>query len=414
MKRTILTIAAAAFALSAAAQTALQTTTQTAPQATRQTTAQTGETPATGYTFTDTKTVPVTSVKNQASSGTCWSFSGLGFIESEILAAGGPEVDLSAMWVVRHAYHDRAVRYVRMHGSSSLSAGAAFEDVVICWKKHGIVPTEVYTGLDYGQDIHRHGELDAVIRAYCDAVIKNPNRKLSTAWLEGLDAILDSYLGAAPEKFTYKGKEYTPRSFTESLPVDVDDFVSLTSFTHVPFNEWYIMEVPDNSTWGRSYNVPLNELMAVVDGAVAAGHAVAWASDVSERGFAWPKGLAVVPEADLTRMDDSEQARWSALSQAEKDAALYKLDAPGREKTVTQALRQEAFDNWETTDDHGMVIVGTATDQTGARYFKVKNSWGATGVYGGYFYASEPFVAYKTISVMVNRNTLPKKLQNQL
>ena len=378
-------------------------------------TAQTPEQPKSGYTFTDIKTVPVTSVKNQASSGTCWSFSGLAFIESEILIAGGPEVDLSAMFVVRHAYRDRAVKYVRMHGTSNLTAGAAAEDVMICWRKHGIVPTEVYGGLNYGEELHRHGELDAAIRSYCDAIIRNPNRKLSTAWLAGLDGILDAYLGEVPETFTYNGKEYTPKSFAASLPVDIDDYVSLTSYTHHPFYEWFVVEVPDNTVWGRSFNVPLAEMMSVIEGTVEKGHPVLWASDVSERGFAWRSGLAVVPDADLTRMDDSELARWVALSQAEKDAALYKLDEPGREKTITQELRQEAFDNWESTDDHGMEIMGTATDQTGTEYFKVKNSWGDNGhIYGGYFYVSHPYVAYKTISVMVNRNVLPKELRKKM
>jgi bleomycin hydrolase len=377
--------------------------------------AQTPGQPAGGYTFTDTATVPVTSVKNQASSGTCWSFSGLAFLESEILIAGGPEVDLSAMFVVRNAYHDRAVKYVRMHGTSNLTAGAAAEDVLICWRKHGIVPTEVYPGMNYGEELHRHGELDAAVKAYCDAIIRNPNRKLSTAWMAGLDAILDSYLGAVPATFTYQGREYTPASYAASLPIDIEDYVSITSFTHHPFYEWFVVEVPDNTVWGESFNVPLDEMMGVIDSSLAAGHPVIWASDVSEQGFAWRKGVAVVPDADLTRMDDSELAHWVALSQAEKDAALYRLDAPGKEKTITQELRQVAFDNWETTDDHGMEIVGTATDQTGARYFKVKNSWGDAGhIYGGYFYASYPFVAYKTISVIVNKNTLPKELRRKM
>jgi bleomycin hydrolase len=368
-----------------------------------------------GYTFTDVKTVPVTSVKNQASSGTCWSFSGLAFLESEILVAGGPEVDLSAMYVVRNAYYDRAVKYVRMHGTSGLSAGAAAEDVIICWKKHGIVPMEVYGGLNYGEELHRHGELDAVIKSYCDAVIRNPNRKLSTAWLAGLDGILDAYLGEVPATFTYNGKEYTPRTFADSLPIDISNYVSLSSFTHHPFYEWFIVEVPDNTVWGESFNVPLAEMMSVIDTTLAAGYPVLWGADVSEKGFAWRSGLAVVPDADLTRMDDSELARWVALSQAEKDAALYKLDAPGPEKTITQELRQVGFDNWETTDDHGMEIVGTATDQTGTPYYKVKNSWGADGhIYDGYFYASHPFVAYKTINVMVNKNVLPKELRKKM
>jgi bleomycin hydrolase len=269
--------------------------------------------------------------------------------------------------------------------------------------------------MNYGEELHRHGELDAAVKAYCDAIIRNHNRKLSTAWMDGLDAILDSYLGAVPATFTYQGREYTPASYAASLPIDIEDYVSITSFTHHPFYEWFVVEVPDNTVWGESFNVPLDEMMGVIDSSLAAGHPVIWASDVSEQGFAWRKGVAVVPDADLTRMDDSELARWVALSQAEKDAALYRLDAPGKEKTITQELRQVAFDNWQTTDDHGMEIMGTATDQEGNKYFKVKNSWGAAGhIYDGYFYASRPFVAYKTISVVVNRDTLPKDLRKKL
>jgi bleomycin hydrolase len=368
-----------------------------------------------GYTFTDTKTVPTTSVKNQASSGTCWSFSTLAFLESEILVAGGPETDLSAMFVVRHAYYDRAVKYVRMHGTSSLAGGASSEDVLICWREHGIVPTEVYGGLNYGEKLHRHAELDAVIKAYCDAIIKNPNRKLSTAWLNGLNGILDAYFGEVPITFTYNGREYTPQSYAASLPIDLDNYVSLTSFTHHPFYKWFVIEVPDNTVWGESFNIPIDEMMSVIEGAVQKGYPVEWASDVSEKGFAWRKGLAVVPDADLTRMDDSELARWVALSQAEKDKAIYTLDSPGKEREITQEMRQEAFDNWETTDDHGMEIMGLATDQEGNRYFKVKNSWGPEGhIYNGYLYASFPFVKYKTMSVIVNRKVLPKELAKKL
>ncbi len=369
----------------------------------------------TGYLFRDVKTVPVTSVKNQASSGTCWSFSGLAFIESEILIAGGPEVDLSAMFVVRHAYKDRAVKYIRLHGTSNLAAGASAEDVFICWEKHGIVPMEVYSGLQYGEDLHRHGELDAVIKGYCDGVIRNSNRKLSTAWLAGLDAILDAYLGKVPETFTYKGKEYTPKTFAASLPVNLDNYVSITSFTHHPFYTSFIVEIPDNTVWGDAFNVPLDEMMEVIEGTIDSGHPVLWASDVSEKGFAWQKGLAVIPEANTESMDDSELAKWAELTDAQKNEALYKFEQPGREKTITQAMRQEAFDNWETTDDHGMEIVGMAVDQEGNKYFKVKNSWGTDGhVYDGYFYASYPFVEYKTISIVMNRETLPKNLKKLL
>lgn len=368
-----------------------------------------------GYKFTDTQTVPVTSVKNQASSGTCWSFSGLAFLESEILAQGGPEVDLAEMWIVRNAYFERAVKYVRMHGKANCAAGGATHDVFNMIRTYGIVPEEVYPGLNYGTDLHKHAEMDAVIKSYVDAIVSNPNKSLTTAWQEGLNAILDAYLGKCPETFTYQGKEYTPQSFAASLGVDLDDYISITSFSHHPFYETFALEVPDNWAWGLSYNLPLDEFMKVCEATVEAGHPVLWASDVSEKGFAWNKGLAIVPEADTESMEGTELARWVALSQADKDRALYKFDKPGKEKVITQELRQDAFDRYETTDDHGMEIVGLAVDQAGNKYFKVKNSWGVGNhIYKGYFYASYPFVAYKTTNIMVNKNVLPKEVKKAL
>ena len=368
-----------------------------------------------GYQFTDTKVVKVTPVGNQASSGTCWSFSGISFIESEILRKGGPEVNLSEMYVVRHAYEARAERYVRMHGHANCAAGGAFCDVINVLRENGIAPESVYAGLNYGTDSHKHAELDAVVKAYVDAIVKAPMKTLSPAWKSGLSGIFDAYLGEEPATFTVDGKEYTPKSYFESLNINPDDYISLTSYTHHPFYTQFAIEVPDNTAWGLSYNLPIDEFMAVIDHALNNGYSVLWGSDVSDPGFAWRKGFAVIPDADTESMEGTELSRWVALTPAEKQRELYKLDKPGKEKTITQEMRQETFDNYETTDDHGMHIVGLATDQNGTVYYKVKNSWG-TGdhIYGGYFYASKPFVALRTLNYMIHKDALPKDIKKKL
>lgn len=360
------------------------------------------ETPK-GYVFTDVKINPATSVKNQASSDTCWSFSGLAFVESELLNNGKGEHNLSEMWIVRHTYLDKAIKYARMHGTTNLSGGGATHDVFNVIDRYGIVPEEVYTGLNYGTDMHQHGELDKTIKAYMDAIISNPNKTLSTAWKAGLDAILDAYLGKVPEKFTYRGVEYTPRSFADTLGLKGSDFQSYTSFTHHPFGTSFAVEVPDNWEWAVSKNVPLDELISIIDNALENGRTVLWASDVSEKGFQYNKGFAVVPDWSEQSMDDSEKAKWSALTDKEKDATRLKFETIVPEIKVTQDDRQKWFDNYQTTDDHGMQIVGTAVDQNGTKYYKVKNSWGDGGLYNGYFYASVPFVAAKTLNIVVKK-----------
>ena len=368
-----------------------------------------------GYVFTEVKTLPVTSVKNQASSGTCWCFSGLSFIECEILRAGGGEVDLSEMWVVRNSYMDRAEKYVRMHGKANCAGGAVSMDVFNAIKRHGIVPESVYGGLNYGTDNHKHAELDALVKAYIDVIVSAPLKTLTPVWKEGLSGIFDAYLGKKVETFEVDGKSYTPQTYAESLGLNMDDYISLTSYTHHPFYEQFALEVPDNWDWNMSYNLPLDEFMQACEDAVNGGYTVLWASDVSDKGFSWRNGVAIVPEADTESMEGTELAKWVALSDAEKQAALYKFDKPGKEKTVTQQMRQQAFDNYDTTDDHAMLITGLATDQNGNKYFKVKNSWGADKhKYNGYFYASFPYVALRTTCVMVNKNALSQQLRDKL
>ena len=369
----------------------------------------------TAYEFKDVKTLKATSVKNQYRSGTCWSFSGIGFFESELLRMGKGEYDLSEMFVVRNSYAEKAKKYVRMHGNLNFGGGGAFNDVTSVMDNIGIVPEEVYKGLEYGTDGHVHGELDKLLKSYMDGVLENKNRELSTAWFKGLNGLLDAYLGEYPEKFTYKGVEYTPQSFMESTGLNMDDYVMLSSFTHHPFYEPFILEVPDNWGWGEVYNVKMEELTDVIDYSIKHDYTVAWATDVSEKGFQYKKGLAVFPTDDIEDMDNLEQAKWDSFSQKEKQAFMYDFSSIKTEKKMTQKLRQEGFDNYQTTDDHGMLIAGTAKDQNGKKYYRVKNSWGFENhLYDGYLYASKTFVQYKTISILVHKDGIPKKLREKL
>lgn len=329
---------------------------------------------ASGYRFTDLKVLRTTPVKDQSRSGTCWCYSTMTFLESEILKAGGPEMHLSEMWIVRHSFMDKAEKYIRMHGTINFAEGGASRDVTEGIKAHGIVPFEVYPGFNYGTPKADFHELSLVLKSYLDAVLKaneQSNKALSTAWKRGFNALLDAYFGPMPERFTYEGKEYTPETFAASLPIEFDNYIDITSFTHHPFYEPFIIEVPDNWMWGQAYNLPLDEMMQVIDHALDEGYTVSWGTDVSEKGFSRTKGIGIVPEADLESMSGTEAEKWGKLTDREKEAALYKFDKPGKELTITQELRQTAFDNFETTDDHGMVIVGTAKDQAGNSYYKV-------------------------------------------
>lgn len=365
-----------------------------------------------GYKFTEIVRLPTTSVKSQDRAGTCWSWSTLSFLESEIMRMGKDSVNLSPMFIVWNTYDEKANKYVRMQGSMNFGQGGASADVTWAIKEYGIVPLALYDGLKYGEEIHAHGELDAVLKGYLDAVVSNPNKRLSTAWKKGYDGILDAYLGEKPEKFTWNGKEYTPKTFaTEACGLNMDDYISLTSFTHHPFYSQFALEVPDNWIGEMSYNIPLEELMDVLDKAIDKGYTFSWGSDVSETGFT-RGGLAVVPEADTKEMSDAEIAKWVKMPKSQQQAELLKK--PGKQKEITQELRQKEFDNYQTTDDHGMHVVGKAVDQIGNKYFIVKNSWGKYGDYEGYLYASYPFVAYKTTSVMIHKDALPKDLKKKL
>ena len=365
-----------------------------------------------GYNFTTIKEVAATSPKDQSRSGTCWSFSGLGFLESEVLKNGKGEVFLSPMWVARHAYFEKAIKFVRMHGKLNFGAGGSFADVINIVKKYGIVPESAYRGLNYGTDNHNHSELDALLESYVKTVVKNPNKTLSTAWVAGLNGILDAYFGVCPTSFEYDGEKYTPESFTKYLGLDMNNYVSITSYTHHPFYSQFVIEIPDNWAYALSYNVPLDEFTEIFENAIMNDYTIAWGSDVSEKGFKYGEGYAIVAEEVKApeNLEGTELSRWVKLNKEKTEAA----SGPAAEKKITQELRQQAYDNYQTTDDHGMQIMGIAEDQNGNMYYKVKNSWATNQLYGGYFYASVPFVAYKTMNIVVNKNAIPKNIREKL
>jgi bleomycin hydrolase len=370
--------------------------------------------PEEGYQFTITKQLPATPVENQYRSSTCWSYSTLSFLESELLRMGKGEYNLSEMYIVRQAYPEKADKYVRFHGNIEFGPGGEAHDVVNIIKKYGIVPDETYPGLTPGETKPVQSEMDGVLKAYVDVIIKDPNNKLTPVWLNGINGVLDAYLGKVPEKFEYKGVEYTPQDFAGSLGLNLDDYVELSSFTHHPFYEKFILEVPDNWAFGELYNIPLDDLIKVIDYSLDNGYTVAWGADVSNKGFSWKNGVAIVPEARPDKMTSEEKEKWEKMSDKEKDADLYKFDKPGYEKTVTQELHQTSFNDYDLTDDHGMHITGLAKDQDGNNYYLVKNSWGTDQKYKGYFYASVPYVRMYTMDIMVNKAAIPKDIKNKL
>lgn len=365
------------------------------------------------FRFTTIKENKITPVKNQASSGTCWSFSALGFFEAELLRMGKPTVDLSEMFVVHQSYTDKADKFVRMYGTINFAGGGSFYDVMYTLKNYGIVPESEMSGLNYGEEKHRHGELDALTEAYVKTLVKNPNKKLSTAWKKGFTGILDAYLGERPKEFVANGKKYTPVTYAQSLGLNMDDYVSLTSFTHHPFYSKFVIEIPDNWRWEESYNLPLDEFAKVFDYAIDNGFTIAWGSDVSEKGFT-RNGVAVNPEVKKENLPGSDQAKWLNISQKEMEEQIYKVKGPQPEVNVTQEIRQRDFDNYQTTDDHGMVIYGTAKDQNGTKYYLVKNSWGTDNKYKGIWYASDSFVKHKTINIVVHKDAIPKEILKKL
>ncbi len=370
---------------------------------------------STGFKFTDVKILPTTPVKDQNKSGTCWAFAGTSTMEEEVLRQGGPELDLSEMFTVRQAYIDKAKKYIRMGGKMNFAQGGGFADVLSVLDEYGVVPEEAYTGLNYGEEKHMHYEMADALTGYLDGILRNGNKRLSSAWLPGYVAILDAYLGKVPETFTYQGKTYTPKEFAKAMGLDAKKFKSYTSYTHHPFYEEFAIEIPDNWRSAMSINVPMEEMKAIVDNALDNGYTICWAADVSEPTFKWREGYAVLPEKRTEAdMEGTELARWVKLSDSDRKKKEAEVKGPVKEREITQESRQKTFDNWETTDDHGMVIVGYATDQEGNRYYKVKNSWDTNQVYDGYIYVSEPYFLEKTIAVLAHDDAVPAKIAKKI
>jgi len=311
---------------------------------------------------------------------------------------GKKPMDLSEMFIVRHTYEKKAQMYARMHGSSSFAGGGEYGDVLNGIREVGLVPDAAYPGLNYGEVKHNHTEMDGGLKGFMDAVIKNS--KLTSAWFGGLNGILDSYLGKTPETFTYEGKQYTPATFTKELGLNPDDYVLITSFSHHPFYKPCVLEIPDNWAAGSFNNVPLEDFIQIIENSVNNGYTVAWASDMSDKGFSMKQGVAIIPEKNWNEMTEDEVSKI--------------FNGPHPEKVITQELRQKEFDNYTTTDDHGMHIVGLATDQAGNTFFKVKNSWGVMGKYDGFIYVSKAFVMLRTTNIMVNKNAIPAAIAKKM
>ncbi|MBQ9701561.1 MAG: aminopeptidase [Bacteroidales bacterium] len=364
------------------------------------------------YTFTVVKENPITSIKNQNRSGTCWCFSMLSFLESEAIKAKGIKdeslyPDFSEMYVVRKAYYDRALKFVRLDGKLNFAAGSDFGDVLEVAKAYGLIDQKAYSGLQYGYDLPVQSELDAVLKGYVDAVVKNPNRKLTKVWPQGLEGILDAYMGQVPETFVVNGVTYTPETYRDAQGLNLDDYIGFTSYTHHPFYTQFAMEVADNWRWTPSWNVPLDEFMAIMDYAVKEGYTVAWGGDVSEAGFT-RNGLGILIDTAAST-SGSDQERWVGKAD-EKPTA----EAPAKEIRVTQELRQEMYDEKTSTDDHGMHLYGIAKDQNGTKYYMIKNSWGETGAYKGIWYMSEEFAKGKTLNIVVNKKAVPKEILKKI
>lgn len=363
--------------------------------------------------FVVVKANPITSIKDQNQSGTCWAYSSLAFFEAELLRMGKGEHDLCESFLVYHTYMDRADKAVRTHGDASFSQGGSFYDAVYCLKNYGICPQEAMPapGSLYGDSLFNFNQLDAVASAYVKAIAQGKHKKLSLSWKKDLCNIYANYFGELPKSFKVDGKEYTPHFYAESLGLNMDDYVSLTSYTHHPFYTKFVLEIQDNWRWAESYNLPLDEFMEVMVSAVKNGYTFAWGSDVSEKGFDARKGTATVPSgAKDNDKTGSDAARWTGSN----DRNNATIAGGEGELTITQEMRQIGYDNWTTTDDHGMVIYGIAKDAKGKEYFMVKNSWGDYGPYNGMFYASMPFVAYKTMNILIHKDALPKKIARKL
>jgi bleomycin hydrolase len=353
------------------------------------------------FQFTPVVDLERTSVKNQGASGTCWSYCSNSFLESEMARMGKEPVDIAEMFTVRNVYEEKAERYIRMHGHLNFGQGGALPDVIEMYKIYGALPQSAYEGLNYGTEINRHGEMEGILKGMMDAIIANKNRKLSPAWKDAMAGVLDAYLGEVPKEFEYNGKTYTPQTFaSDVVGINADDYIQITSWNHQPFYKPMVIMVPDNWNYGLSYNVQMDDMIEILDHALENGYTVSWAGDVSEKYFSWKNGIAYVPAKDIRKMTSEEQA------------SLFK--GPKPEMEITQEMRQEGYDNYTTTDDHGMQFVGISKDQNGKEWYLVKNSWGESNDYGGYLYISKNYVRLKTMSFLLHKDGVPAGLQKKI
>lgn len=353
------------------------------------------------FVFTDVVDAEATSVKNQGSSGTCWSYSTNSFLESEMIRIGKEPVDLAEMFTVRNAYIEKAEMYVRLHGNLRYGQGGALHDVTDMLDKYGALPQSVYSGLEYGTRINRFGEMAGILKGFLENVIANKNGELTPVWKDAFTEVVDAYLGEVPQTFEYKGKNYTPKSFAaQVVGLNPDDYIEFTSWKDLPMNEKVFIPVPDNWSFSRAYNIPMEDMTKIADYALKNGFTIAWATDVSEKGFSWKNGVAYVPIEDYKNMTKEERK------------AIFEGPKPDRQ--ITPEMRQYDFDVYETTDDHGMQITGIAKDQSGKKYYKVKNSWGMSNDFGGYLYVSKPYFKFKTTSFMVHKDAIPEAIRTKL
>lgn len=366
--------------------------------------------------FTTIKENPITSIKDQNRSGTCWAYSTLSYFESEILKKSGKTYDLCESFVVNKTYMDRAIQVVRLHGDCQFSQGGAAYDVLYALQNYGICPEDAmpFPGSLYGDSLNNFNEFFEVMSPYVNAIARSEAKKISNQWKVGLQGILDAYLGECPESFMYEGKKYTPKEFAASLGLDWNDYVTITSYTHHPFWTQFAVEVQDNWRNPLSWNIPMEDMMRIIDNAIDNGYTVAWGGDVSEDGFT-RKGTAYAYDLkQVQSLAGSDAARWLRLEKTKKGEVFDSLGCTAPEIVPTQEMRQQRFDNWELTDDHGMLIYGVAKDQNGKEYYMVKNSWGEYGDYKGIWYMTKTFIAANTMDFMVNKNAIPKDIRKKM
>lgn len=341
------------------------------------------------FQMTILKQIPATSVKSQASTGTCWCFATTSMLESELMRLGKGEVGLSEMFTINNVYAEKASQYVKFHGTCNFADGGAQHDVMNSIKKFGIVPRDIYPGLNYGETSHKHGELNAVLSGIVQTVVKNPNGKITPVWMKGINGVLDAYLGEKPLSFSYNGKMMTPKEFAKELGINPDDYVEFSSYTHHPFYEKFVLEVPDNWAQQAMYNVPIDDLMEIIDYSLDKGISISWEADISDLGFKEGFGRIMADGSDVNNPQSPE-------------------------KEITQVDRQYMFDSYQLTDDHAMHLTGIAQDQFGNKYYLEKNSWGEGGKFKGYSYLSVPFMRMRTMSIMLHKDGVPPQIANKI